>query len=239
MRREDILVSTILVLMVLGPSYGCSAEEEETAEAQEYFESAWRDDSCESAVVKLEKAIALDDSRPEFYQRRAYCHIQMGEHRDAVRYLDRAISMDDQFVSAYVDRAIARRELNNFEGAIADLSVAMKLHAEGWTFANTRGELYAKTSQCRKAIEDFKHFIDGKKQEMARMGLAGNAPEVTSARLQLARCYLDINQRQEAVKHLGCVIKENGKMADSREIAEQFPFSEHEIETMAPRVDCE
>ena len=76
-----------------------------------------------------------------------------GKYTEAIECLNVAIQLNNSHVSL-INRAHCKKHLKNFEGAIEDFTLALKLDPSNITCFNQRGICYSKLEKYDYAIRD-------------------------------------------------------------------------------------
>lgn len=112
-----------------------------------------------AAIVKYDKAIALEPNEATTFINRGKAHASKGELDAALADYDKAISLDPESALAYNNRCFTRDKKGDFDAAIADCDKSIALDP---TFAypyNNRGFAYAAQGKYEKALPDYDKAI--------------------------------------------------------------------------------
>jgi WD40 repeat protein/Tfp pilus assembly protein PilF len=141
-------------------------------------------DECErqqnwaGALGHLDRLIAAEPGRPDFYLRRAAAHKALRQWDAAVADYTKAIDVQKERPDLWAARAAAYAEQRLWEKAAADYGKAIELNPNDADFWAGRGRAHAELGQWDKAAEDFGKAIshgreDGvtfRDQALARLG---------------------------------------------------------------------
>jgi tetratricopeptide (TPR) repeat protein len=112
----------------------------------------------EGTIADATRAIELDPSQYSPYNLRAVARYLLKDYRGAIADYDGAIALKppaEFLFLLYFSRGDARRLAGDLEGAIADCTRSIELHASGEAYDN-RGMAYADRGDFERAAEDFK-----------------------------------------------------------------------------------
>lgn len=79
---------------------------------------------------------------------------------EAIAQFDEAISDDDSFAEAYYARGACRHYLKSTDGALMDLSDAVRLNSELLDARALRGAVYYETDRWDQALDDFNFVLE-------------------------------------------------------------------------------
>jgi tetratricopeptide (TPR) repeat protein len=79
---------------------------------------------------------------------------------EAISLFDEAISDDDNFAEAYYARAACRHYLKSTDGALMDLSDAIRIKSDLLDARALRGAVYYETDRWDQALEDFSYVLE-------------------------------------------------------------------------------
>jgi tetratricopeptide (TPR) repeat protein len=117
----------------------------------------------EEAIADYEKALELDP--PNFsaddYDMLGFLHNGLGHFDEAIKYSSKAIEMDPDNSHGYEVRASAYSDLGEFGPAFDDIDKGLAMNPEDLgSFYGTRGKIYQKAGDDRKAIDEYTKAID-------------------------------------------------------------------------------
>ena len=116
------------------------------------------------ALNDYSKAIELDPDVGFFYQSIGTVYSAMKDYKKAIHVFTTLIEKDDcPSFTVYVDRANAKRELNDYEGEIEDLTNALDSLDEDEYILKTG--LFEQRGKAREKLGDIKGSIDDFKKE--------------------------------------------------------------------------
>jgi len=110
-----------------------------------------------SAAEYYSKAIDLIPliDKHELYYARGNCYQKMGYAEAALEDYGKYISQHPDFKDVYINRAIIYRDHQDYQSAIADLTIAISLDSNDAVLFNERGFCFQKLKEYLQSIEDF------------------------------------------------------------------------------------
>jgi tetratricopeptide (TPR) repeat protein len=126
--------------------------------AQEWFEKALKDvenKSFEEALKSCDKAIQIEPSFAEAYNRRGYIFYTLEKLDRAIKDFNEAIRLKPNYPDAYFNRAISRAGKRDYQAAIKDYNEAIRLNPIDDDAYYSRGAAYWNLRDSHKAIEDW------------------------------------------------------------------------------------
>ena len=105
----------------------------------------WADGHPQSAVKAFNKGVELFNAK---------------QFNEAISFFDEAISDDDSFAEAYYARAACRHYLKGSDGALMDLSDAIRLKSDLLDARALRGAVYYENDQWDQAMDDFNYVLE-------------------------------------------------------------------------------
>ena len=121
-----------------------------------------QDGNVEEARETLTKAIEIYNKHAQAYERRGYINYKLKKHHDAERDFTKSIALDQSNSPAYYGRARIKMIREDWEGAIADLAMAVKsslaLQDIHWTARRLKGECHMRLDQFKEAEFEFRFF---------------------------------------------------------------------------------
>lgn len=121
-----------------------------------------QDGDVEEARASLTKAIEIYNKHAQAYERRGYINYKLKKLHDAERDFTKSIALDESNAPAYYGRARIKMIRDEWQGAIADLAMAIKsslaLQDIHWTARRLKGECHAKLEQYKEAEFEFRFF---------------------------------------------------------------------------------
>ncbi len=111
------------------------------------------------ALNNFTQAIRRDRNHPDGYYLRGIARFEAGDHQQAIYDFNTAIDIEAENSKVYRERARAKRKLKDFEGGIADCTIALWLKTDMAEAYETRGLLYANQGKLPEALADFKCYL--------------------------------------------------------------------------------
>lgn len=118
------------------------------------------------AVADSSKAISLSPKATLGYYNRGSMLLAQGKAAEAIADFDKAISLDAKYAPAFNNRAYAKTKLKDYDGAVADATMAIKVmspkaaNADKAVPYGTRAEAYSQKKDWPNAIKDISAAYD-------------------------------------------------------------------------------
>ncbi len=119
------------------------------------------EESYNSAIKDLDKAIAICPNFPHAYLMKGICLLENKKTDEALVALDKALSQAQGRSTFYILRGVARAEKGDIGGCEADLAEAIKDPEVSWVAYAVLGECHMFHRQYELAIKDFTSEING------------------------------------------------------------------------------
>lgn len=113
-----------------------------------------------SALLNLNKAIALDKSSSYAFGLRGMIHEGQENHVEALKDLDMAIKLDPEESSFYINRGLVKYNTNDLRGALTDYDQAIEIDPYSVISLYNRGLLRAQIGDRNRAIKDFSSVLE-------------------------------------------------------------------------------
>ncbi|MGH9548186.1 MAG: tetratricopeptide repeat protein, partial [Terriglobales bacterium] len=131
-----------------------------SADARQHFDGAdrlSRDGRFDDAIAECGKAIAANAIFPEAFSLRAGAYVQKKQMQEATDDYSKAIEQNPYHRDYYIDRGNTRprKDLKDYELAIADFGKAIELDPECAEAYDSRGECYRSQTKGPEALADF------------------------------------------------------------------------------------
>jgi WD40 repeat protein len=160
------------------PADFAASPERALAWARRGLEECERQENWAGAVKHLDRLIAAEPGRPDFYLRRAAAHKALRQWDRAVADYSKAIDVQKERADLWAARAAAYVEQRQWDKAAADYGKAIELNPNDAELRASRGRAYAELGQWDKAADDFGRAValgreDGvtfRDQALARLG---------------------------------------------------------------------
>jgi tetratricopeptide (TPR) repeat protein len=111
------------------------------------------------ALELMDKAIAIDRTKPRIHLARASVLSKLGQFEAALAGYNEAIRLKPDYAEAYCDRGIAFQEREQWEAALASYDQAITLRPNYPEAHNNRGDLLNKLNQWDAALASFDRAI--------------------------------------------------------------------------------
>ena len=105
------------------------------------------------AVLSPSTTVAAQ-SRPEQLNREGNALARTGDHRGAIQRFSAAIAVDAEYADPWYNRGKSRINLGDYQGAIADITAAIRLEPSADAY-NNRGIARKKSGDARAALADY------------------------------------------------------------------------------------
>lgn len=157
-------------------SVAYAASETDTATASSYYDEAQnllQHHSFEASMKYFDSALALDNSKPQYFAGRANLYFIVGNTQvkqalanemltpslrgpfvQAMRDYTSAIDLDKNNSNYYQARGITYRVLDEYDKALADFNKAIALTPNSFSLYDRRAECYADMGDYAKALAD-------------------------------------------------------------------------------------
>ncbi len=135
----------------------------------------------EAAIADINEAIRLFPNYAPFYAARGSYWQQKGRLDLAIADQDKAVQLEPQSPLNHVLRSITKRYKGDLDGALSDSEVALKLRPDFIPAFTSRGQIFEKTGDLKRAREEFQRAIDSKSVE--RSGQTASFLETAKAQL--------------------------------------------------------
>ncbi len=113
----------------------------------------------DSAINDLKKAIELDPELEGLHSNIGAAWHYKKEYRKAISHYDIEISKRPKIYSTYFNRAISKTQLNDYQGALNDLSVVLELKPDNYWALAYRGDIYGKLKKMKTAKSAYEKAI--------------------------------------------------------------------------------
>jgi lipoprotein NlpI len=138
-----------------------------------------------------------------------------GKNEEALKLADQAVTTDAKNMEAYYVRARLSDATRQYEKAIADYDVVLKMDSTATGVFQRRGEAHFKIGNFSKAIEDFDQFIQGDSKRYAEHWQRGIACYYAGKfdegrKMFEAHQTVNSNDVENAVWHFLCVARASG-----------------------------
>ena len=120
-------------------------------------------DKFSSAILFLNRAIAINADFPEIYYNLGLAHNALGAFDSALASYDQAIALQPNYPEAFINRGNVLQELKDFDSALASYDQAIALQPNYAEAFNNRGAVYKSIDSDQLALNDFKfaYSLDG------------------------------------------------------------------------------
>lgn len=209
------------------------------AKRAEYFKGQGE---YETALKDYNRAIALDPGKAEWYYARGHVRDSSEPFEDVIGDYTKAIELKPQS-QYYFDRAEVYKDNDEYAKALSDFDLALKLGYPAATVYERKGEVFAKTAELDKAIEEFKKSLLESPEDD---DFDGNSWETkysqTRAHRELSNVYVALNDFDSALNQVADWIKqdesdEDGYFARAR-LYEAMGDSEKKLAAQTAGVAC-
>jgi tetratricopeptide (TPR) repeat protein len=169
-----------------------------------YFTSVRSD--ANRALGAFEKAIAVDDDNPRYWNLAGVILYQQGRNNEAINYLQRAIALQpDKWPENYNNLAAVYSAVGRHVDAVRCLRRAVELNPEYTDGFHNLGMELARLSRFEESVVAFKRAV--KLQ-----------PTFWEARCDLARALLELERKDEAVDILEEVVSQEPSYMDAYDL---------------------
>jgi len=172
------------------------------------------------ALNDYSKAIELEPDDDFIYQSIGDVYSAMKDYKKAIQAFTTCIEKDSIFpLNVYVDRADAKRELNDYEGVIEDLTNAIKSVDEDEYILKTglfeqRGKAREKLGDIKGSIDDFKK----EKENSEKRTKKDYSDLIKEYKECEASTYKDIDAYKEVFKEAQYLLENSIKLSDKQRI---------------------
>ena len=148
----------------------------------------------EQAIRDFDKCIELESTSQatkteQCYYYRARTYKRLGQDDKALADYNKAIEIDPTFTDAWEERAVLRGDrLVNYEQAIKDLNVLIRMHPNNARFYVQRGYYHRMLDRYKEAIDDLNYAIE-------------ISPKYAFAYYYLGVVYTDLKEYEKAISH--------------------------------------
>lgn len=145
------------------------------ADKDNYIKKAFKyygEKKFKDSIYWFSRAIAEDNSNPEYYAERAVAYFHIGDLHKSLEDLDTAQELEPQRPYRYSSRAYIKDAMGDVKGAIKDYEKAIELDPEDAVAHNNLGLLEEKLGHAQKAktLFDFADALakDNPQEEMPK-----------------------------------------------------------------------
>lgn len=108
----------------------------------------------EDAIAAFDKALAIDPQLVNAYYLKGLAFRGQGDHAKAVELYTQALEIQPDYTDILIARAVGRKELQEFNGAIADLTAVLEQKPNLGPAYQLRGQLYQAVGKQEQADKD-------------------------------------------------------------------------------------
>ncbi len=118
-----------------------------------------RDGHAEEALAASDAALAVVSNHAPALLIRVRMLLKLRRYKDALRSCDVLLALGKPSAEIYEFRQLAREKLDDFAGAIEDVTLALSLHPGQADLLAHRGELYLIENSPQLAVRDFEDAV--------------------------------------------------------------------------------
>jgi len=147
-------------------------------------------------------------------------HFNAGDFKAAIPSFDEAISDDDNFAEAYYARAACRHSLGGEDGALMDLSDALRIRSDYLEAHSLRGVIYYEGNRYDPALDDFNYVLQrrpGDAQSLIGRGVIYLKREQSAAAERDFRKFLKLHPEDPLAPKLRKLVAELSRSAPEAE----------------------